>query len=558
MLSQPSLTVQLYRARDGVSCAAFYHTLGRCARLRDMIFAELMILASEAIARARIGGRFSYETITMLVSLRSLIFTCAMVLPLILLWAAPALAQNGEAGDDSDASVKLFMRGQDLHARGDALVRAHREGEAEPLLRQALSLYEEAIKARPEFPEAEYQRGNALLSLKRYGEAEAAFRRAIELRDDWALPYASLGSLLVRAGSADKAEPVLRRALELDAENLTALTALADLRTRAGDVHGALELWRRATATAKPTAAAWVGRAMAENAIGDRAAALASLDRALALDSSNWVAHLERAEFLLADGAPEKRERALADLRALQEAARTDARLAVNVAGLYLRAEHRAEALQTLDGLDEELKKSPEVIAERDQIAADSENGAEARAALEEIIKRDPRNAPALARLGALYRTTDPERSLEYYRRAAEIEPRNADYATGYGAALVQARRFAEAADLLRRITRVAPDNYTAHANLATALDELKLYDQALVEYEWINKAKPDLAVTYFFIARAHDLLGQYKEALTAYETFLARADPQKNELEIEKVNLRLPSLRRQVARGEKPPKRNH
>ena len=50
------------------------------------------------------------------------------------------------------------------------------------------------------------------------------------------------------------------------------------------------------------------------------------------------------------------------------------------------------------------------------------------------------------------------------------IEPANADYATGYSSALVQARRFAEAAAILRKVIAAAPNNYAAHANLATAL----------------------------------------------------------------------------------------
>ena len=59
----------------------------------------------------------------------------------------------------------------------------------------------------------------------------------------------------------------------------------------------------------------------------------------------------------------------------------------------------------------------------------------------------------------------------------------------------------------------------------------------------WANSAS--------YLATAHDLLGEYQEALAAYETFLARADASKNQLEIEKVNLRLPSLRNQIKRGE-------
>jgi len=36
-------------------------------------------------------------------------------------------------------------------------------------------------------------------------------------------------------------------------------------------------------------------------------------------------------------------------------------------------------------------------------------------------------------------------------------------------------------------------------------------------------------------------------DALAAYETFLAQADPKTNQLEIEKVRLRLPPLKRQI-----------
>lgn len=156
-----------------------------------------------------------------------------------------------------------------------------------------------------------------------------------------------------------------------------------------------------------------------------------------------------------------------------------------------------------------------------------------------------------LARLGDSYRTVDPARSLDFYRRALEIEPRNSDYATGYSSALVQARRFAEAVAILRKVISAAPDKYAAHSNLATALFELKRYSEALAEYEWLLKTKPDLTVAHYFIATAHDYLGEYEQARAAYEIFLASADQKTNQLEIEKVKLRLPSLLRQIRLGE-------
>jgi tetratricopeptide (TPR) repeat protein len=100
-------------------------------------------------------------------------------------------------------------------------------------------------------------------------------------------------------------------------------------------------------------------------------------------------------------------------------------------------------------------------------------------------------------------------------------------------------------------VIAASPDNYAAHANLATAFYALKLFNDALAEYQWLLAAKPELTITHYFIATAHDNLGEFEEALASYEEFLAKASQKTNELEIEKVKLRLPSLRRQIQLGQ-------
>jgi tetratricopeptide (TPR) repeat protein len=189
--------------------------------------------------------------------------------------------------------------------------------------------------------------------------------------------------------------------------------------------------------------------------------------------------------------------------------------------------------------------------AQEDIEAANSSDAVIARKALLKLLVKNPRNATLLARLGASYRTADPALSLDYFRRASEIRPDNAEYAVGYAAALVQQRRFVAAIGVLRRVLAVNPDNYAAHSNLATALYAQKSFAEALIEYDWIVKHKPDLAIAYYFIATAHDNLGEYSEALTAYENFMSRADSQTNQLEIEKVKLRLPKLKHQIQLGQ-------
>jgi tetratricopeptide (TPR) repeat protein len=471
---------------------------------------------------------------------RRLTFALAFALALV---CARVVAAQDEFGDDSADPVKIFNRAQQAHAKKD--------------YEQAVELYDEALKLKPEFPEAEFQKAGALVALNRLAEAEKSYRRAMQLKPAWALPPAALGVLLARApGREREAEPLLRRALELDPKNMAATIALAELKSREGDDAGSLALLRHATEITPDDASLWVARARAERSAKDSAAAAKSFARAIEIAPSNVEARLGRVDLALESG---DKAGALEDMRALEAQSKDDWRLAVAVANRYGLAGRSDDARRVYDSLPAGAKNSEEG---RRLYAALTElpcsDAPEARAALENLIAADAKNAKALACMGSLTRTSDPQRSLEYYRRAAEAEPRDVDYAIGYAAALVQLRQFEQAASILQRVLQVAPDKYEAHANFAAALYELKLYKRAIVEYKWISQARPDLAVTQFFIATAHDHLGEYEEALEAYETFLAHADPRVNQLEIEKVNLRLPSLRKQIKLGEgvKPEKK--
>ncbi|MEO7971475.1 MAG: tetratricopeptide repeat protein [bacterium] len=460
----------------------------------------------------------------------------------------PLAAQTADAFSDAGADpVKLFEQGQNAHARADSLQDAAEKIED---YERALAYYEEAIKVRPEFPEAEFQRANVLVALGRSAEAEASFRRAIELRTNWSLPYSSLGVLLVRLNRDKDAEPLLREAIRLDSHDLLATRALASVRLSANDPKEALQLATRLTAESDAGAAIWFVRALAERGTGDNRAALASLSHVLELEPQNFDALLTRAAVRVAE-----HQSAIEDLKAAELLAPGDKQKMSRLAATYESAGRQDDAIRVAKaaGLaDPAAANSGNVIGTEEEIKlANSDDPVRARAALEKLLKKNPDNGMLLARLGASYRTDDPARSLSFYRRALELQPANADFATGYSSALVRARRFAEAVVVLKKVVVTAPGNYAAHANLATALYELKQFPEARVEYEWLLQSKPDLAIAYYFIATAHDNLGEYEQALAAYDTFLAHADQKANQLEIEKVKLRLPSLQRQIKLGE-------
>jgi tetratricopeptide (TPR) repeat protein len=436
------------------------------------------------------------------------------------------LYAQGEPDNRQDA-IAVFNEAQDAHEKGD--------------LATAIELYKKAVKLVPEFAEADYQMGNAYLGIKDRTAAEAAFRKALEIRPDWTLPMSSLGSLLIQKGNYDEAATLLTKALETDDRNVQALSALAELRLKTGAAASVLQdLLDKVgplTGKANPTASLWTARAALENALGRHKDAKISLANAIALDPNNVFALSELASSALADNDNVKASEAVDKLEKLAPSDST--RL---LRARVLAADGRTtEALKVMERIDPATPGADQFMS-RLKVAV-SENSAE----LEKLLENDARNSAVLGRLCKLNRLSNPTKALDYCRRAAEADPSNVDHVIGYGAALVQARKFGAAVALFQRLIAVVPDNSTAHANLASALFELKRYNEAKTEYRWLIARQPELAVAYYLLAVTHDHLEEYMDAMANYQQFLRLAKPAKNQLEIDKVNLRLPSLQRLI-----------
>ncbi len=441
--------------------------------------------------------------------------------------SAVSLCAAQEETEPEDA-IEIFNQGQDAHEKGD--------------LKTAIELYHKAISIIPEFPEAEYQLGIAFLALNQTDNAEKSFRRAVELRPDWSLPMASLGSILVHKNQIAEAEKILTKAIELDAMNSPAFVALTDLRikTKAAPeiLNQLLIKLQFLTSKAKPTAAVWSARAALERTLGDKASAQNSLKRSLAIEPNNKSALAESIELALS----------VNDFAGAFEIARNLIKIEpdniyskILLARAYAANGNADEALKILDAIG---NPSPEVTELREKINANSTVNA---ADLEKLLEKEPTNAVVLGRLCSLLRTENPLKALDYCRRAYEVEPTNLNYVIGFGAALVQAKKYENAITIFRRIIDVAPDNYTAHANLAVALFQLKRFEEAKIEYLWLAQKQPDLAITYYFLGIIYDNLTEYLDAMANYQQFIKLADTERAKLEIDKVNLRLPALQKLI-----------
>ena len=447
------------------------------------------------------------------------------------------------AQDDTDAAIAVFNHGQDLQEKGD--------------LTGAIAEYDKALKAFPQFPEAEYQRAIAELGLGNIAEAEASLRRATSYRADWSLAWGMLGDVLVRKYSAAdpasrpaiyaEADAALKHALELDPANAPALAALMDLQLNSGASTDALRetLIKAKTLTdgkSGAPASLWAGRAAIENVLGDRKSAKISAARALEAEPRNSTALMLSAEFALADHDIERAKQIAATLASVKVDPSSQVLLNARIAAAEGRT---ADALALLDKLPSDFRGAEDL---RKQIAAATSTNA---ADLEKQLAGDPKNTDLLNRLCSLYRRDDPAKALEYCRRAAELEPGNMTPVAGYAAALVQTRQFAQAAAILEKLVLIEPENRTLHANYATALFELKDYPKAVKQFEWLSISDPKAAAPYYFLAISYDQIEDYIDSLAAYEQYLKLADPVADKLEIEKVNLRLPVVRRLVKEGK-------
>jgi tetratricopeptide (TPR) repeat protein len=451
----------------------------------------------------------------------------------------------------------LFEAGQKAHQSGD--------------LEKAVELYAEALKRDPSLWPAEFQRSVAYLSLGRLADAHASIDRVFtqlaefsdspELRGVMARAQLVRGEIALAEGKRDEAETAFRRTLELNPKAGPAHAGLAEILLASDKTTEAAAEAKAAIEAGDDRSSTWTVLGTSQMLSGQNDEALASLDEAIKRNSKQVVALRSRAQVNVARG---KFSLAIADLRAaLAIDESTAARL--NLASVLSQSKQYPEAIELLQTI---LKAEPENAEARAGLAAamiDSGKAGEAIAQLESLIKAQPGRADLHAQLGELYLASAPERGLTEYGAAAKIEPGNPRHQIGIATALVRMRRFQDAVPILRQVLTQNPKDdiaYFAHTNLATALFELDDFAGAGSEYVWILKRQQVLgdrkraAITLYFLGICLDKLGDFEQALKAYDQFLALASPD-NQLEIDKVKLRLPSLRRQIQAGQSNRKKN-
>lgn len=474
-----------------------------------------------------------------------------------------AMAWSGGYGqartsDPATRIAEIFDAGQNAHERGE--------------LAKAVEMYSEALKLDSLFWQAEYQRSVALRSLGRLEEAKRGMIQTIGILADFE--------------GVDEGRQMLFRAR----------LGLAELQAILGDLEGAEKSYRELErlATGQPgLAVGWqAGQAEVSLRLGKLPEALREVEAAIKGGDKRPSTVALQGVILVRSGKIEEGEKWLSEslrqqpenLVALQQRAeillnRRDFKAAIADLREVLRLDpKRTEIRVQLAWALAQNKESSEALAlYRDVLQADPSNN-EARQAvaaltieagssdeaisqLDELIKAEPNRADLRAQMGELLVRNQPERALEQYLLAARIEPNRVSHRIGAGSALVRLRRMPEAIGVLRTALTMSPTDdiaYYAHTNLGTALYELNDFAAAIPEFRWILEHQTDekrIPITLYFLAICLDRTGDYEEALKVYQQFLSRAT-EGNQLEIDKVKLRLPVIQKQIREGKGRKKR--
>jgi tetratricopeptide (TPR) repeat protein len=136
----------------------------------------------------------------------------AVLVPLLLLLATDTAQPVGSGPAPVAPRVRTPVAPRSAEADYNAGLRA----KAARQYAAAVSLFQRAVDARPDFPEAWNELGFALRQTGKYEEALAAYDRALNLRPDFPEAMEYLGEAYVKLGRLDDARAVLERLKRLD------------------------------------------------------------------------------------------------------------------------------------------------------------------------------------------------------------------------------------------------------------------------------------------------------------------------------------------------------
>jgi len=356
---------------------------------------------------------------------------------------------------------------------------------AQGLEPQAKAQYAEALRLRPDYPDAHNNMGVVLLQEGRVEEALAHTQEALRLVPRYADALNNTGLALARQGKIEAAIGKFRAALAIRPTYLEALVNLGNNLYISGHRDEAIASYETALRINPNYGEALnnLGVTMVET--GRPAQALPLFERVLRFNPGYADGHNDYGNALRALG-------------------RWPEALAQYQAAVRLAPDREANLRNLGDALNQ-VGRAPEGVLEE-----------------QAALRLDPKDALAEIALGnALVLSGRMPEGVEAFRRAVELAPQVPTYHNDLGIALIQAHREAESIPEFQAAIKLQPDYAYAHNNLGAALADLGRVAEASVQYREALRLNPkyaevhnNLGVVLAGMGRLAEAEAEYREAL--------------------------------------------
>ena len=175
---------------------------------------------------------------------------------------------------------------------------------------RAIADYDQAIKLKPDYPDAFVHRGISYGAKGEHGRAIADYDQAIKLKPDYAIAFVHRGISYGAKGEYDRAIANYDQAIKLNPDYPDAFVHRGISYYAKGDYDRAIADFDRAIKLKPNLADAFQNRGISYNAKGEYDRAIADYDQAIKLDPQNITAFYGRGASFVAKG---ERARAIVD-----------------------------------------------------------------------------------------------------------------------------------------------------------------------------------------------------------------------------------------------------
>jgi eukaryotic-like serine/threonine-protein kinase len=431
------------------------------------------------------------------------------------------LARRGEA-------IRYYMAARSLrpemaHRLGHTL---ENNGETD----QAIAVFQDSARLRPEDSMPLNCLGVVLQSRGRNAEAKAAFeaavaasRTAIGLKRNTARAHGNLGLALRHLGKLDEAVAECRKSLRLKPDNAKAHNFLGMALSDQGKLDEAVAEYREAVRLKPDLTVAHNNLAQALHEQGKLQEATAEYREALRLEPDYAVFHSNLGSALRAQGMLQE---AISEYR---EAVRLKPDFAFAHRDIGVALLDEAKLHEAIAEFREALRLKPDCAEARDGLGIVlSEQGKleEAIAEHREALRLKADYFDAHGNLGnALLRQGKPDEAVVEYREALRLKPHDPRAHQSLGIALYTQGKLDEAIAEHRTALRFKPEFAEAHHMIGIALRDEKKLDAASAEFRIALRLKPNYAEAHFGLGHVLSDQGKLDEAIAEYRTVL-RLEP--------------------------------